>query len=110
MTQENMQFEFQGFNPDPNTRTLISTIAERIHLNAPSDSALKLALLRGKDAIRVSCRIVSRVGTFVAEAVSDSPRRALKQVEQKMRVQLDQWKSWRFQNKLNKKTPLQTFQ
>ena len=96
MNQENMQFEFMGFDPDRDIKAFISIVAERLHLNAPSDSTLKLALQNGKDAIRVSCRIVSRVGTFVAEAVSDSQMRAVKLVEQKMRVQLDNWKAWRF--------------
>ncbi len=101
MNQENFQFEFKGFDPNRDVKALISNVAERLHHNAPSDSALKLALQSGRDAIRVSCRIVSRVGTFVAEAVGESPMRAVKKVEQKMRDQLDDWKALRFQSNAN---------
>ena len=46
---------------------------------------------KGKDAVRASCEIASQAGTFVAEAVSDSPIRAVKKIEKKIGRQLDQW-------------------
>lgn len=96
MNHENVQFDFRGFNPDFEMKNFISTVAEKIHLNAPSDAVMKMAMQKGKGAIKAYCRIVSRAGTFVAEAVSDSPVRAVQQVEHKIRAQLETWKAWRF--------------
>ncbi|HVK62225.1 MAG TPA: hypothetical protein VM432_11770 [Bdellovibrionales bacterium] len=98
MIQEKVQLEFMHFEPDYETRSFVSSVAEKIHFNAPSDAAMKLALQKGKDAIQASCRIASQAGTFVAEAVSESPIRAVQQIERKIKDQLDAWKAWRFQN------------
>ena len=98
MNQENVEFEFMGFNPDYEIRTFISSVAEKLHLNSPSDAAMKLAIQKGKGVIKASCRIASHSGTFVAEAVSKNPVRAVQQIERKIKKQLDQWKAWRFQN------------
>lgn len=97
MIQENVQFEFMGFDPDHEIRSFISPVVEKLHLNSPSDAAIKLALKKGKGAIRASCRIASQAGTFVADAVSDNPVKAIQQIEKKIRTQLDTWKAWRFQ-------------
>ncbi|MBL7671378.1 MAG: hypothetical protein JNM39_12915 [Bdellovibrionaceae bacterium] len=91
-----VQFEFMGLNPDDKIRNFVSTVAERLHFSAPSDSGMKLVLEESKDAIRASCRIVSLAGTFVADAVSDNPVRAVQQIEKEMGGQLDEWKRCRF--------------
>ena len=98
MNQENMYFEFMGFDPDYEIRTFVSSVAEKLHLNSPSDAALRMAIQKGKGSIKASCQIVSRAGTFVAAAVSDSPIRAVQKLERKIKSQLDHWKAWRFQN------------
>jgi hypothetical protein len=48
---------------------------------------MKLAIEKGKGAIQAYCRIASQAGIFVADAVSDSPIRAVQQIEQKIKDQ-----------------------
>lgn len=96
MIQENVQLEYQGFNPDYQIRTFVSKVTEKLHLISPSDAAISLAFKKGKRAITASCRISSQAGTFFAETVSDSPIRAVQQIEYKIKQQLDHWKNWRF--------------
>ena len=62
----------------------------------PSDASMKLAIKKGKKAVAASCRIVPQAGTFVAEAISENPIRAIELLEMKMRIQLHSWKSHRF--------------
>lgn len=93
-----VQFEFLGFNPDERVKEFVSNIADRLHLSAPSDSGLKLVIEKSKDAIRASCLIASQAGVFVADAVSDSPIQALRQIEAKISRQLDRWKKHRFES------------
>lgn len=96
MNQENMQFEFMGFDPDYKIRARIESVAEKISGIAPSDAAIKMAVQKGKGAIRASCRIASKAGVFVAEAASKNPILAVQQIEKKIKHQLDDWKAWRF--------------
>lgn len=92
-----VQFEFMGFNPDEKMRNFISLVAEKLHVSAPSDAGLKLVIEKGKGAVRASCRIVSRAGNFVADSISDHPIKAVQQIENKIRHQIDEWKARRFE-------------
>lgn len=92
-----VQFEFLGFSPDEQIKNFVSSTADQLYFSAPSDSALKLVVERSKNAIRASCRIASQAGVFVADAMSDSPVRAVRQIESKIRRQLDDWKKRRFE-------------
>ena len=91
-----IHFEYAGFRPDLDTRRFIATIAENLHISAPSDSITKFAFQVGKDAVRASCRIVSQAGTFVADTISDNPIRAVQQLEEKINDQINHWKTHRF--------------
>lgn len=91
-----VQLNFSGFDPDETLRVVVANVAERLYFIAPSDSAMKLVVEKSKDVIRVSCRIVSQAGTFVADAIGDNPFRTLQRIEKKMRFQLDVWKAKRF--------------
>lgn len=97
MNQESVQYEFLDFDPDYEIKAFVSTVAEKLLLNSPSDAAIRLALQKYKGAIKASCRIASRAGTFIADAVSDNPIRAVQQIEREIKEQLDSWKDWRFQ-------------
>ena len=92
MRKHGVQFEFLGFDPEYEMKKVISSMAEKLYLNSPSDSAMKVALKKGKDVIQASCRIVSQAGTFVAETVSDTPVKAIHKIEEKINQQLDEWK------------------
>ncbi|MGE0762987.1 MAG: HPF/RaiA family ribosome-associated protein [Bdellovibrionales bacterium] len=98
MHNDCVQFEFVGFDPEYEVKSFISTVAERLHLRSPSDSAIKMAMKLSKGAVQASCRVVSHAGIFAAEAISDNPIKAIKKVEKKIADQLDRWKSRRFLN------------
>lgn len=91
-----MQFEFIGFDPGHEFKKFILAVTEKMQFNAPSDSLISMALRKGTNAVKASCRVVSLAGVFVAEAVSDSPADAIRQIESKIKVQLDRWKRLRF--------------
>lgn len=93
-----LQFEFLGFKPDEEVKDFVWFIGDKLHWNAPSDSTTKIAVRKTKKAIEVSCRIVSQAGTFVADAMSDSPFKALQQVEKTIRNQLETWGRVRFKD------------
>jgi ribosome-associated translation inhibitor RaiA len=92
-----LQYEFMGFKPDEKINSFVSRVAETLHYSAPSDSAMKLVIKKSKNRIRASCRIASLAGTFVADSISDNPIRAVQQIEQKIRKELDDWKMRRFE-------------
>lgn len=96
-----LQFEFMGFDPDDKIKSFVSRVAETLHYSAPSDSAMKLVVEKSKNAIRASCRIASQAGTFVADSISDSPIRAVQQIERKIRKELDDWKIRRFERNVS---------
>lgn len=97
-----MHFQFDGFKPDEKIKDFISTVAEKIHLSAPSDSTTHFAIKQSKDMINVSCKTASRIGTFMAEATGVDITQALQNIEQKMRKQIDRWKKRRFEKILEK--------
>ncbi len=96
MHNDCVQFEFIGFDPEYEVKSLISGIAEKLHLNSPSDSAIKVVMKLSRGATQASCHIASRAGTFVAEAIGDDPIKAIKRVEEKLGEQLDGWRKYRF--------------
>lgn len=98
MNHNFLQLEFSGFNPEYELRDAIESIAEKLHLSSPSDSAMKVAIQKGKGVVQASCRIASHAGTFMADAVSDSPLRAIQKLDEKIRQQLEGWRRRRFAN------------
>ena len=102
MRNDCVQFEFVGFDPEHEVRNFISTVAEKLHLRSPSDSAIKVAMKFSKGVVQASCRIASHAGTFVADAISDNPIKAIKKVEEKIAEQLDGWRRRRFLNDQSK--------
>lgn len=98
MRNDCVQFEFIGLDPEYEVRNFISTVAEKLHLSSPSDSVIKVAMKVSRGVVQASCRIASHAGTFMAEAISDNPIKAIKKVEEKIAEQLEGWKQRRFLN------------
>lgn len=96
MINENVEYEFMGFDPEYNIKTFIGTVADKLYFSAPSDSFIKLAVKKSQGAVKVSCRIASQVGTFVAEATAENPIHAMQRLEKQINHQLDSWKMNRF--------------
>lgn len=95
----NVHFEFIGFEPEYEMRNFITSVADRIHSLAPSDSFMKVAMKKGRDVVEASCRIASHAGEFVADVVCNSPLTAIQQIEGEIQRQLDGWKKRRFSEK-----------
>jgi hypothetical protein len=96
--RDDVKLEIMGFDSAAEIKDVAWTVAENLHLSSPSDSALKLAIRKGKGAVEASCRIASQVGIFVAETVCENPIRAVQEIEGKIKAQLDSWKRHRFAN------------
>lgn len=93
----NIRFQIEGFSPSQEIRTIASVIAEKIHLSAPSDSALDLVVRKSRGAVFASCRIASKAGVFMAHAINDSAVMALKEMEGNVLAQLKDWLKTRFE-------------
>jgi ribosome-associated translation inhibitor RaiA len=100
MINENVEYEFMGFDPEYEIKAFIAAVADKLYFSAPSDSAMKLAIKKSKGVVKASCRIASQVGTFVAEATGKNPIRAIQRLEKRIKHQLDSWKMNRFERTL----------
>lgn len=100
MRSDGMQFEFLGFDPEYEVKKFISSVAEQLQFSAPSDSSIKFACEQGARAFRASCRICSQAGEFVADAVGETPARAIGKIERKIKQQLEDWKQRRFREEV----------
>jgi hypothetical protein len=96
MLSHNVNLEFIGFDPKCEVRRYISSVTDRLHSLAPSDSFMKVAMKKGVDAVEATCKIASQAGEFVAEAVDNNPVKAIYQIEYTIKQQLDEWKKCRF--------------
>jgi hypothetical protein len=64
MINENVEYEFMGFDPEYEITTFIATVADKLYFSAPSDSAIKLAVKKSQGMVKASCRIASQLGGF----------------------------------------------
>jgi hypothetical protein len=96
MEYNGVQIEFLRFAPEYETKAEIGTIANKIHVQAPSDSTMKLGFEKRQDIIKGYCRIVSQTGTFLAEAVSDCPIAVARELEKQLKFQFAVWNRRRF--------------
>ena len=58
---QNLNLEFKNFKPDPEVTRFISSFAEKIHFDAPSDAAMQLALCARAGTVKAQYRIASQV-------------------------------------------------
>ncbi len=86
---------YKGFEPTKKEEQLIRSLLDRLHCEAPSDSAIRLEVSKGQVLFRTRCEIKSSVISFSGESASENLYPALKLVERKMHVQLDNWKTSR---------------
>ncbi len=97
MQSNSMQLEIINFTPEKKLDDSINKVSEKLYDNAPSDSAIKIVFRASRGVIKATCRIASHAGIFVAEAITESPLQALKQLEKRINQQLIEWKKRRFQ-------------
>ncbi len=102
MDGQDFKIEIVGIEPNTEVKNLLREFGERLRLQAPCDSCFRLAVAKTKRALRTSCRVISRTGTFVASASGDSPSKALRYLELRLIRRLNRWKRSRnFQNLVN---------
>jgi ribosome-associated translation inhibitor RaiA len=96
MTNE-IQYQFSGFSPDGDIKELVTSVVENLHFSAPSDAVTRVVINKEKDSFRVSCRIVSKEGIFLADTNGETLLASLKMTEKKIDHQIKIWKSRRFE-------------
>ena len=69
MRADSIHYHFEGFDPDYDLKSIVSAIAQELHMSAPSDASLKLTFKKEKNFIKGHCRIASSSRSFVAEAI-----------------------------------------
>jgi ribosome-associated translation inhibitor RaiA len=99
MQANSMQLEIINFTPERKLDDSINKVSEKLIESAPNDSVIKIVLRASRGVIRATCRVASHAGIFVAEAITESPIQALKQLEKRMNQQLNEWKKRRFKHK-----------
>lgn len=96
MSLENRIIEFKKFSPKEEIKNLIHKIADKIHLESPSDSSLKFVISKYKNKFRGYCRVASQIGIFVADEYGDQPEGVVAKIEKEMSRQLKIWRRCRF--------------
>lgn len=96
MLNHSVNFEFIGIDPECEVRSFITSVADRLHSLAPSNSFMKVTIKKERGAIEASCKIASQAGEFVAEAVCNSPITAIHQIESSIMQQFNEWMKHRF--------------
>ena len=90
------KFYFKNFEPDFELRRYGEQCLEAIEESAPSDGAVVAILEPVSEGFRCSVDIYSSYGPFMASVVEETPREAIRHIEQKIHAQLARWKVTRF--------------
>lgn len=90
-------FEFIGFEPSSALETVAKTVFGRIHNEAPSDSFAMATVRKTLEGFQAALKINSSVGTFVADAISEDPQKAMVALSRRIRSRLRIWKRTRFE-------------
>jgi hypothetical protein len=100
MSRPDIQITFQGLELDRSSRIEIDQVAEQIFFLAPSDSLMSLNFYKTKKkaspGVRLTGRIASTSGLFLAEAYGPSPLDALASVQLQLTQQFQVWRKKRF--------------
>lgn len=100
---DDIKLEFKGFKPNEKINNEVAHVTERLYLNSPSDSFIKLVFEKSKNKIHATCKIISQSGTFIADAINDNPIQIFRQIEEQIQKQIEDWRARRFdQNHVEK--------
>lgn len=103
---DDFSIQYQGFTPTPVTRTYIQELMFRAHEGAPSASCLRVTISRtGRNSYKGILRISSSAGSFFSIASEQTPLAVAHQLLDRVRRQLDKWKSRRFPHETIRRTP-----
>lgn len=86
------QVQTKGFTPTKKEEQLIRSMVDRLQWEAPSDANIKLEITKGNVLFRTQCEIKSVVKCFQGQSASENIYPALKLIERKMLVQIENWK------------------
>lgn len=94
---DDFAIQYQGFSPSQFAQTYVREIVTKVHEEAPSSSHMKVTISKvGDQSFRGLCRISSRAGSFFAIASGSKLTDVANQLLDRMRRQLDKWKTKRF--------------
>lgn len=95
MLNDEIQYEFIGFEPSLRQKNMIRSTMERLMWESPSDASLKLTIVKTPGAYSATCRVSSSIGIFIGDGKSEYLKPAIKLLESKLRKQLFFWKGQR---------------
>lgn len=107
MSRPDIEITYDQIQFDRSDQNTIDQVAEQIFFLAPSDSLMRLHFkqLEGRGLIKVSCRVASTMGLFLAEAEHTEPVKALHLVQAQICKKISEWKERRFAPAQSSPTP-----
>lgn len=96
MLTENRFLKFQGFQPSDFTHSYLSDRMDAIHDESPYGSTLKAIFTRKDKLFKGMVTIYSSAGKFFAVASGHRLHDVTHKLTERIRRQLDRWKSRRF--------------
>ncbi len=93
---ENKLVQFTGFNPSAQTRDYLDAVFNQILYIAPYNSALRVLFSKKKSQYKITVQINSYTKRFFAMASHSHLKRATDMVDDKLRKQIERWKTTRF--------------
>lgn len=93
MLNEDFSLEFLGFEPTEELKKMIDALLRDTYLKSPSQSFLKATFKLTGDLFEGVIDITSSAGHFIAKAADADITRTGSKLFNKIRVELDKWKS-----------------
>lgn len=89
------RFEFFGFEPSNEIRSVAKEIIGHVVGDSPSDASSVAQITKTHKGFEGLLRVSSIAGTFLAHVVEADPVRAMQKLHEKMFEQLSTWKEKR---------------
>ena len=90
------KIKYENFKPSKDQRELISFKVNKLSLEAPSDSTVRLFVKKMSNDYKGVIKICSEVGVFTSENIASSPENLIVNIEREIREKLNLWKKNRF--------------
>lgn len=95
MLSEDFSLKFSGFEPTEEVKKWIDAVLRETHLKSPSQSFLKATFTFANGLFEGVIDVTSSAGRFVAKAADADMHHLPAQLFDKIRAELDSWKSHR---------------
>lgn len=93
--------DYSGFRPSRDEDTKLNSALERVHMESPSDSFMKVIFTKTGSGIEGILKVTSINGSFLAREKGQEVVQLAESLIKKMREQLVSWKRLRFNSNLD---------